>query len=629
MKLVSKGNIRRSRINSAGRNPGAVRSNSVPGKTARRPQATDNPVLSGKGIPVNDKKNISKAPEKKKSHVKTVAIIVLIFVFCISALFISLGFYVDSLDTVFPNVWADGINVSGLTLEETEQLLIERGYEQNAEGIAATVVFPDNSSFTVTGGDVGLSLNAAEAARTIYAFGRQDTFFNNEIVYIRSIFNRTDLSDLSTANFDDSIVRELSTEYSLQFNRTLLNNNMERTDEGITISLGTEFNAADDNDVFNLAINTLRRAVEEHEDLTVNYVPEPTSDESIDLQLLFDTIHIDPIASVWDVETLSATASSEGRTFDLSEAEAQLRNATSGQTIFIPIVKLYPDHTQEEIEAMIYRDVLAEGTSRMTNVANRMRNIELASGFINGTILNPGQVFSFNEVVGRRTKERGFLEANGIIGGRLEPVTGGGICQVTSTLYSAVLRTQLEVTERRAHGLTVSYLPYGEDATVAYGNLDFKFKNSTDFPIRIEIEVDLRTRDINVKLIGTNRDGSYVEIEHGEPRITPFVIEDRDSEDLYTGDTEVWTPGQNGVRVVTNRRHFNAEGELINEQSITSTYNVQNRIILHGTKERPPPPPPPPPPPGPGPGDGFPGDNTGDNPGDNAGGDPNTGEPEG
>ena len=595
MRLVSKGNGNGARSNSAGRNPAAGRINSAPG--ARTPTARASSERNNKN---NEKPTINETavrpevrPEKKKSHIKTAVIIVMIFIIGFAALFVSLGFYVDSLDTVFPNVWADGINVSGLTFDEAKQTLIDEGYESNADGITMTLVFPDASRFSVTGVEVGLSLDAGEAAKAAFAFGRDDTFFRNEITYIRSIFNRTDLTDLSTPDFDDSIVRELSAEYTLQFNKTLMDSNLERTNEGITIVIGTDYSQASENDVFNLAISTLLRAVEEHGNLTVNYIPDPTSEEGIDLNLLFESIHIDPVTSVWDVETLSATVSSEGRTFDLDTAEEKLRNAESGQTIFIPIYTLYPDYTKEDIESMIFRDVLAESTSTMTNIANRIRNITLAAEFINGTVLNPGEVFSFNEVVGQRTQQRGFLEANGIVGGRLTPVWGGGICQASSTIYDAILRTQLEVVERRAHGLTVSYLPYGQDATVAYGNLDFKFKNNTDFPLRLETTIS--GRNITAKLIGTNRDGSYTEIEMGEPVITPFIITERHTDELYEGDREVWTPGQNGVRVVTYRRHFTAEGELISVQEITSTYRTQNREILIGTAVRPPPPPPPPP----------------------------------
>ena len=577
MRLVSKGNGNGSRSNSSGRNPSGGGANAIPGPVNKSKRK---PVPVGAGDPVY----------KKKSHIKTIVIILLIFIIGFTALFASLGFYVDSLDTVFPNVWADGINVSGLTFDEAKQTLIDKGYERNADGISMTLIFPDNTGFSVTGAEVGLSLDANEAATAAFAFGRDDTFFRNEITYIRSLFNRTDLTDLSNPDFDDSIIRQLASEYTVQFNKTLLDSNFERTNEGITIVIGTGYNPANETDVFNLAVGTLLRAVEGHENLSVNYIPEQTSEEGIDLNLLFETIHIDPVTSVWNVETLSATVSSEGRTFDLEEAEEKLRNATSGQTIFIPIYTLYPDYTEDEIEALIFRDVLAESTSRMTNIANRIRNITLASQFINGTELNPGEVFSFNEVVGRRTEERGFLEANGIINGRLTPVWGGGICQASSTLYSAILRTQLEVIERTPHGLSVSYLPYGEDATVAYGNLDFKFRNNTDFPLRINITIE--GRDIFVKLIGTNRDGSYTEIESSEPTITPFIIQERHTDELYDGDTEVWTPGQNGVRVVLQRKHFTAEGELISEQSITSTYRVQNRVILIGTAERPPPPPP-------------------------------------
>jgi len=537
------------------------------------------------------RQDIAKSAPGKKSPVKAIIIIISVLAIGCGGLFIGLGFYVDSLDTVFPNVWADGIKVSGLTFDETRQMLINEGYESNAEGISATVVFPDNTSFSVTGEEVGLSYNAEEAAIAAYTFGRDRTFFGNTATYMRSLTNRTDLFDLSSPNFDDSIVRQRATEATRQFNETLVDSNYEPTDSIITITKGTGLHPAIEEDVINFSLLALMRAIDDHEHLSVNYTPEANLDDKIDLQLIFDRIHEEPVSAWFDVDSQSVTNSSAGRTFDLEKAMADLENAEYGATIVIPIQILEPAYSREEVESMLFRDVLAESKTRLANNSSRTSNVRLAAGFINEKVLNPGDVFSFNEVVGRRTSARGFLTAPVIMGGRLQPGIGGGICQVSSTIYDALTRavlfdSQIEIIERRPHGLTISYLPPGFDATVAYGNIDFRFKNTMDFPMKLETKVE--DGEMIAIIWGTNIDGSYIEVEASDPVITTFSIQNIETDELYIGDTDVFTGGQNGSRVEVFQLHFTAEGELISRNSIgTSRYNVQNRVIRHGTAERP------------------------------------------
>jgi vancomycin resistance protein YoaR len=116
-------------------------------------------------------------------------------------------------------------------------------------------------------------------------------------------------------------------------------------------------------------------------------------------------------------------------------------------------------------------------------------------------VLNPDEEFSFNEVVGPRTSARGFLPAGVFIGGRLEEGIGGGICQTSSTLYSAIMDSELYITERYPHGRAIPYLPRGRDATVFWNVLDFKFENNTDYPLRIDFDLD--DRSLTARVYGT------------------------------------------------------------------------------------------------------------------------------
>jgi len=541
------------------------------------------------------KDNIVKPAAKKKSPVKAILISLSVILFLSGGLFIALGFYVDSLETVFPNVWADGINVSGLTFDETVQHLVNEGYESNAEEIAATVVFPDQSSFSVTGNEVGLSLDAKEAAVTVFAFGRNETFLSSTVTYIQSLFERTELEGLSTPVLDDTIVRELAAEYTYNFNVTLFDSNLEITDESITIVKGTGLKAADADEVFYFAISTLLRAVEENDHLTAYYTPESIIEDGVDLALLYETIHIEPVSSILDLETLLATESSEGQTFDLEEAKEKLANATNGMTIVIPIHVIPPYVTQEEMQERLFRDVLSESTTSLSNnTSNRINNVTRAAEEIDGTILNPGDIFSFNEVVGQRTAARGFREANVIIGGVFQPGLGGGICQVSSTLHDAVLHTHLKVVERTPHGLRIAYMPrdeydesirrFANDATVSWGTTDYKFQNNLDYPVKIEAYV--RGLFLTVRLHGTNMDGSYIKTETIVLSTTQFITEDRETDELPVGERRVMdgSRGQNGYRAEVFKRHYSSDGELLSRERIgVSNYRAQNRIYLVGT----------------------------------------------
>lgn len=125
-------------------------------------------------------------------------------------------------------------------------------------------------------------------------------------------------------------------------------------------------------------------------------------------------------------------------------------------------------------------------TSYGTSTPGRSHNIEIATAAINGTIIMPGETFSFNEIVGPRTVERGYQEAGTYVGNKVEPGIGGGICQVSTTIYRAVMKSNLRSTERTNHSMVVGYAAPGLDATVSYGYLDYKFKNTYDFPIYIQ-----------------------------------------------------------------------------------------------------------------------------------------------
>ncbi|GAB6099830.1 hypothetical protein JCM16358_17090 [Halanaerocella petrolearia] len=213
---------------------------------------------------------------------------------------------------------------------------------------------------------------------------------------------------------------------------------------------------------------------------------------------------------------------------------------------------------------------------------NRVQNIKLAAKQVDGTLLMPGEVFSFNEVVGPRTKKRGFKEAPEIVDGELVPGVGGGICQLSSTLYNATLLSNLEIVERKNHSQPVDYIPLGRGATVYYNWIDYKFRNNTSDPLLILAR--LRGEQLTVSVLARHLH-EQVKITTSTSKILkPKVIEKLD-QDLKLGTSKVFQHGKKGFKVIVKKLLFR-EGKLINEEVISKDiYSPQPRIIKYNAKE--------------------------------------------
>lgn len=232
----------------------------------------------------------------------------------------------------------------------------------------------------------------------------------------------------------------------------------------------------------------------------------------VDLEAIYQEIYQEPQDAALDPENgYDYVDSVTGVSFDLENARLLLENAAEGSTVEVELIYTKPAVTLQELKERLFADRLGTYTSRVKGSENRRTNVALATEKCNGRILVSGEEFSFNQTVGEQTAERGFKEAAGILNGRVVPAYGGGICQVSSTLYMAVLYANLEVTERGNHDLVSSYVPAGLDAAVAWGDLDFRFINNREYPVRIDARYE--DDELTVEIWGTKTDDTYVEME--------------------------------------------------------------------------------------------------------------------
>lgn len=208
---------------------------------------------------------------------------------------------------------------------------------------------------------------------------------------------------------------------------------------------------------------------------------------------------------------------------------------------------------------------------------DRTHNLRIACRSISGTIVKPGEVFSYNKVVGPRLKEKGFREAPMFVNGEVEPGTGGGVCQVSTTVYNAALLANMKITKRFHHSRPVAYAPVGRDATVAYPSVDLKFENTSDSPIYVLASVGSRT--VNISFLGRKQDGLEVQISSGGHRVTSFHVIEKPQENIKPGKRVELKEGLKGHSISTYRI-VKINGEVVKRETISQDYyRPQNRVI--------------------------------------------------
>lgn len=236
------------------------------------------------------------------------------------------------------------------------------------------------------------------------------------------------------------------------------------------------------------------------------------------------------------------------------------------------------------IKAAHLKDIRGEVARYQTYYSergNRRRNIEVACQHINGTVLLPGDVFSYNRVVGPRNADAGFRKAPVIIRGRLVPDWGGGICQVSSTLYNAVLLADLKIVQRSHHAFPVRYIPSGRDATVVYDRIDLRFANNTDGPVAIA--ADGSGGRVLMRIFGKPVPGRKVIIERTHISRWPRGVRRVSDPSLPVGRTVVRDQGHSGHAVKVWRKVL-IHGKLVKRELISSDrYSAFPRVIAVGT----------------------------------------------
>ncbi|HMK93364.1 MAG TPA: VanW family protein [Thermoleophilia bacterium] len=238
-----------------------------------------------------------------------------------------------------------------------------------------------------------------------------------------------------------------------------------------------------------------------------------------------------------------------------------------------------------EAAAMHITRRIATYTTGVSGTTNRLDNVQLGAQLLDGALIAPGKVFSVNATTGERTAAKGFKMAPTIINGKLEDSIGGGMCQVSTTVFNAAFEAGLQIVERHNHMLYISHYPLGRDATVSYGSYDLKFRNDT--PDWILLKTSFSGWALTVSLYGTPLHRKVVSTTSNWYGFRPYTTDRQDDPTLAKGKTKVDTPGVSGQSIDCFRKVYDAGGKLLWNDVFHSVYAMVPEVLLVGTKEKP------------------------------------------
>lgn len=498
---------------------------------------------------------------------------------------------------IMEGVSVAGVDVGGMTKEAAlSALQLSVGDSYSTTPMTIHIL---DEEISLTPELSGVALNAESAIEAAYALGRTGSRAEQKEQRMQAMTTGLKTDITSSLNLDPASLSAVLDKLCADFSSELTQPSYEITgeqpnlvgepeegeepdpDQILAITMGLpEFQF----DLEQLCLQVLD-AYQNHL-FEMDFLCEKTDPDIIDLDAIYAETLIEPVDAVIDETTFEVTPHSYGYHFDLDAAKEAVANAGYGDLVEIPFVRVAPTTLQQDLSALLFRDVLSTYTAYQSSGSGRATNLRLACEAIDGTVLLPGEVFDYNVVVGERTPEKGYKEAAAYFGNETILTYGGGVCQPSSVIYYCALFADLEIVTRHCHTFPSSYVPLGMDATVSWGGPEFRFKNNTNYPLRIDAKAD--GGSVTIALVGTDEKDYYIDMEY-------VVLETYGWTDEYEDhapggqykDGDVITTPYTGYAVQTYKcKYSKADDSLISrEKEAYSLYSSRNRVIARVEEE--------------------------------------------
>lgn len=509
--------------------------------------------------------------DKKKN--KTIFIIIAAILIVLAIL--STGFALINInnENIIAGVSIDGIKMQGFSKEEAKELLEKKIQEKINKEIK---IYVDEEVQTILLSQIELNYDIENAIEEAHQIGRGKNIFVNNFEIVKSMIFRKDINIKYSYNEDllNNIVKDIKSK--------IPNAVTEPTycieEEGLIITRGTKGYTINEIELKNRIVQTIKLGVEEDIKLAT-YLTEP---EEINIEKIYEQVHTEVQNAYYTTDPFKIYPEVKGVDFDLEAAKEILKEEKQEYIIQLTITE--PEKTTSDIGTEAFPDKLSTFSTRYdaTNLT-RTTNLRVAINKINGVVVMPGETFSYNKTLGKRTAEAGYKDAAGYAGGKVVQMIGGGICQISSTLYDAVVYANLDIVERHNHVFLTSYVGAGKDATVVYGSLDFQFKNTRQYPIKIV--ASMQNGIATVSIYGIKEENEYdVEISTTILNYIPYNVIYEDDANLENGTERVTQNGQKGCKSITYKILKQNGKEISRSVLSTDTYEPMNKYISRGTK---------------------------------------------
>lgn len=490
---------------------------------------------------------------------------------------------------ILENVKVAGIDVGGMTVDQAAAAVTQAIGGEYANKDVTLQVF--DSTVTIPASYSGGTLDVKKAVRAARNYGQVG--FPNKIREEKQIAATAGYTvNLAPyMNINEDAIMDTLNKLSEKYSSTLRQSTWkvegkaptaddlaaEKVDLKLVIALGTP--------EYGLSIERLYQQITDaYSTRQFSIVGDCTITEpdAIDLEGILGQHQILAQDAYLHPETYEPVESHNGCGFDLEAAKKALSETPYGSELTIPFQVTKPELTTQELKDRMFRDTLSTFTAKSTSSAARKTNLRLACEAVNGVILNPGDEFDYNKVVGERTAARGYKAAAAYVSGETVQTIGGGVCQVSSTIYYCALMADLEIVTRRNHSYRSSYIPLGMDATVSWGGPEFRFRNNSDHPIKIVASAS--GGNVTVSIMSYDDRDYYVKMEYEVLSKTGYstvykTFPANNSEGYKDG--EVITTPYTGYTVNSYRVKYSKETdqEISRTFEAKSAYKHRDRVI--------------------------------------------------
>ena len=522
------------------------------------------------------KKEVAKHLDEFSNKKDYKKILIIIAIILIVLLVLSTGFALVNANSenIMAGITINGVNVQGLSKEEAKVLIMKKVDEQVNNEVK---IYVDSEEQTILLSQIEIIYDVENAVNEAYKVGRRKNIFVNNFEILKSKIFGTDI-DLKI-EYNEELLNNIVKDIKDKVPEPVTETTYCIEDEELIITRGKKGNTINEDELKHKIIQ--KTNLNCAEDIKIaTYLAEP---KDINIDQIYEEVHAEVQDAYYTTNPFKVYSEVTGIDFNLEEAKEILKEEKDEYVI--PLIITKPTKTTKDIGTEAFPDKLSTCATRYdaTNLT-RTTNLQVAVNKINGVVVMPGETFSYNKTLGKRTAKAGYKDAAGYAGGKVVQMIGGGICQISSTLYDAVVYANLEIVERHNHAFLTSYLGAGKDATVVYGNLDFRFKNTRNYPVKIESY--MQSGIVTVNIYGIKEENEYeIEISTTILSYIPYEVIYENDSSLASGTEKVTQGGQKGCKSITYKILKQNGNEISRSVLSTDTYSAMNKYITRGTKK--------------------------------------------